>query len=215
MNREVQMLRVFPAAKENRYNPREERQENEQHLWHRLGEAASESAGVQYRPAQEGAHQWRRSRDVAESRLALFRRCRFATLEATTGKIANSPCSGRSGCRNRIAGGRFDLQAECLARFEAQVGGVGGDEEVNDARRDVETNGRDIARASPGQKLASEETRSSYESAYCGPQASVPPRELRHRVAGELAHARIRRNVALPAGGAELSLEWDAAVQAR
>ena len=88
-----------------------------------------------------------------------------------------------------------------------------GDDKIDDARNQVEPNGRQVSGA-PSLKIVDGQAARTQQAAKGGGNAAVVSGQLVPRIAGQLRHRGIGRHRPLPARGAERSLERRSAIEA-
>src|SRR6266480_8052030 len=131
MNGEVEMLRIFPATIEQSDDCSKHRQQREDHFWHRLHDAALETARIDNGPTQEWLHHRWRSCDVIQRGLYFRRFQRLLVFQRSAGRVRN-PLRPRLR-PTRIGSRRTNVHAkkQGLARVKSEIGRGGGEKEVD------------------------------------------------------------------------------------
>ena len=93
VDREVEVLRVLPAAVEDRDDGGEHGQQDEQHARHRLEDAALETGRIDERASQKRLHESGRARDLREQRVARRRIERLPCLHRLTSGVSDALCA--------------------------------------------------------------------------------------------------------------------------
>src|SRR5437762_8671290 len=147
------MLGIFPAAIEESNDAGEDRQQHKKHLRHRLNQSTFEADWVDDRASEQWLHHRWSACDILERRIPLRLTQRLLLVDGALRRVGNSlrPWSRRL----PGVGGYADIDApkRCVASAESQIRSCGGDKKVDKARGEIESKRRDVASATPLQKL--------------------------------------------------------------